>query len=178
MKNILLWIVLIGSVAVLSVFARVFVPDIFSKKSVDVPKERACSMEAKLCSDGSVVGRSGPKCEFAPCPNGLVENENVLVTTPLPNQVVSNPLVVTGSARGTWYFEASFPVSLVDGNGKVLGRGIAQAKDEWMTPEFVPFEARIDFDPPTTMTGFLILSKDNPSGLSENDAEVKFPIRF
>lgn len=28
----------------------------------------ACTMEAKLCPDGSAVGRSGPNCEFAPCP--------------------------------------------------------------------------------------------------------------
>jgi hypothetical protein len=28
----------------------------------------ACTMEAKLCPDGSAVGRSGPKCEFTPCP--------------------------------------------------------------------------------------------------------------
>lgn len=28
----------------------------------------ACTMDAKLCDDGSYVGRSGPKCEFAPCP--------------------------------------------------------------------------------------------------------------
>lgn len=28
----------------------------------------ACTQEAKLCSDGSFVGRTGPKCEFAPCP--------------------------------------------------------------------------------------------------------------
>lgn len=27
-----------------------------------------CTMEAKLCPDGSYVGRQGPKCEFAPCP--------------------------------------------------------------------------------------------------------------
>ncbi len=27
-----------------------------------------CTMEAKLCSDGSAVGRSGPRCEFAACP--------------------------------------------------------------------------------------------------------------
>lgn len=30
----------------------------------------ACTMEAKLCPDGSAVGRMGPKCEFAPCPSG------------------------------------------------------------------------------------------------------------
>lgn len=27
-----------------------------------------CTMEAKLCPDGTGVGRSGPNCEFAPCP--------------------------------------------------------------------------------------------------------------
>jgi|CXWL01.1.fsa_nt_gi predicted PurR-regulated permease PerM len=34
----------------------------------------ACTMEAKICPDGSAVGRSGPKCEFAACPT----------TSPLP----------------------------------------------------------------------------------------------
>jgi hypothetical protein len=29
----------------------------------------ACTMEALVCPDGSAVGRSGPKCEFAACPN-------------------------------------------------------------------------------------------------------------
>ena len=28
----------------------------------------ACTMEARLCPDGSSVGRSGPNCEFAACP--------------------------------------------------------------------------------------------------------------
>jgi len=28
----------------------------------------ACTMDAKLCSDGSYVGREGPKCEFKSCP--------------------------------------------------------------------------------------------------------------
>lgn len=33
-------------------------------------KPVACTQEAKLCSDGSSVGRTGPNCEFAPCPLG------------------------------------------------------------------------------------------------------------
>ncbi|MFZ1626216.1 MAG: hypothetical protein WAT81_00245 [Candidatus Moraniibacteriota bacterium] len=43
--------------------------------SVDTPipgvGEWACTMEAKLCPDGSAVSRSGPRCEFAPCPGGV-----------------------------------------------------------------------------------------------------------
>lgn len=30
--------------------------------------QRPCTEEAKLCPDGSSVGREGPNCEFAPCP--------------------------------------------------------------------------------------------------------------
>jgi hypothetical protein len=29
--------------------------------------QQACTQEAKLCPDGSAVGRTGPNCEFAPC---------------------------------------------------------------------------------------------------------------
>jgi len=28
----------------------------------------ACTQEAKLCPDGTAVGRTGPKCEFEACP--------------------------------------------------------------------------------------------------------------
>jgi hypothetical protein len=42
------------------------------------PAPVACTMEAKLCPDGSAVGRSGQNCEFAPCPE-------VATTTPEAN---------------------------------------------------------------------------------------------
>jgi hypothetical protein len=29
---------------------------------------QACTEEAKVCPDGSAVGRTQPNCEFAPCP--------------------------------------------------------------------------------------------------------------
>jgi len=34
------------------------------------PKENGvvCTTDAKLCPDGSYVGRSGPNCTFDPCP--------------------------------------------------------------------------------------------------------------
>jgi len=34
------------------------------------PQAVACTQEAKLCPDGSYVGRVGPECEFAACPAG------------------------------------------------------------------------------------------------------------
>lgn len=35
-----------------------------------MPRPIACTMEAKMCPDGSYVSRTGPNCEFAPCPGG------------------------------------------------------------------------------------------------------------
>jgi hypothetical protein len=36
--------------------------------SVNFSGSVACTLEAKLCPDGSHVSRTGPNCEFAPCP--------------------------------------------------------------------------------------------------------------
>lgn len=33
-----------------------------------------CTMDAKICPDGSSVGRSGPDCEFEPCPGETPSN--------------------------------------------------------------------------------------------------------
>jgi hypothetical protein len=46
---------------------------IYYKQSVNQPV--ACTMEAKLCPDGSYVGRTGPKCEFTPCPSSVVSGK-------------------------------------------------------------------------------------------------------
>ena len=39
-----------------------------SPKASPSTSPKACTMDAKICPDGSSVGRSGPNCEFAPCP--------------------------------------------------------------------------------------------------------------
>jgi len=38
-----------------------------------ISQEIGCTLEAKICPDGTAVGRSGPSCEFAPCPGGNIE---------------------------------------------------------------------------------------------------------
>jgi hypothetical protein len=102
----------------------------------------------------------------------------IKVTNPQPNQVVESPLIIEGEARGTWFFEATFPVKLLDANGNVIAAHFAQAQDDWMTENFVPFKAQIEFEKPATDTGVLILEKDNPSGLPENDAKIEIPVRY
>ena len=93
------------------------------------------------------------------------------------NDSISSPLTITGEAR-TWYFEASFPVELLDGAGRRLAIVPAGAQGNWMTTEFVPFKATLQFAPPATAEGTLILRNDNPSDMREKDEIVRLPVRF
>jgi len=110
----------------------------------------------------------------------LIRVENISAGT-----VVSSPLVIAGRARGTWFFEAGFPVLITDSSGTVMGEGVASAQGEWMTEDFVPFTATLAFSMPNTegktdsvRRGTLILKNDNPSGLPENDLSLNIPIVF
>lgn len=40
---------------------------LMKKRPVDLGNT-ACTMDAKICPDGTAVGRSGPNCEFEKCP--------------------------------------------------------------------------------------------------------------
>ncbi|KND50457.1 MAG: hypothetical protein AB202_02265 [Parcubacteria bacterium C7867-007] len=100
----------------------------------------------------------------------------IVVDTPQPGSVTGKEVVVKGKARGYWYFEASFPVELRDANGKVLQVLPAQAMGEWMTEEFVPFSITLKAPQSYIGPATLVLMKDNPSGLPENDASISIPI--
>lgn len=94
------------------------------------------------------------------------------------NDIIKSPLTITGEARGNWFFEASFPIKLLDGNGNEIATTIAQAQSDWMMEEFVQFKAILEFKNPETETGKIVLEKDNPSGLSELNEDISVPIRF
>lgn len=110
--------------------------------------------------------------------NIIEKSDLIRVDVPRPNGRIESPLAISGEARGYWFFEASFPVKLFDESGNLLGIAIAQAKSEWMTEEFVPFEAVLEFSVPASKKGTLIFQKDNPSGLPEYDDELSFPVFF
>ncbi|MDO8425749.1 MAG: Gmad2 immunoglobulin-like domain-containing protein [bacterium] len=110
--------------------------------------------------------------------NALEISDRIHVTSPRPNAAIANPLTVTGEARGTWFFEATFPVRIEREDGTVLVQHYAQAQGEWMTENFVPFTATLTFDAPTSGRGTLILERSNPSDLPEHDAELRIPITF
>jgi len=77
--------------------------------------DEACTQEAKLCPNGSSVGRVGPNCEFAPCPG-----ENQPTTTALSEDearaIAEESCIKGGEALAagsyneitkTWWFDAN-----------------------------------------------------------------------
>lgn len=65
----------------LIVFSAVIFGGYFLIKSISNLSQKACTLEAKICPDGSSVGRTGPDCEFAPCPQ--ITNTPTPIPTPL-----------------------------------------------------------------------------------------------
>jgi hypothetical protein len=69
----------------------------------------------------------------------------------------------------------------MDWDGLIIAQGIARAKSDWMTSNFVPFEAKLTFTVDKkaySNKGTLILKRDNPSGLPANDNALEIPIIF
>jgi hypothetical protein len=167
---------------------------LFTKSRENEEGTIACTMDALICPDGSSVGRTGPNCSFAPCPQTPTPTtpddidthiaskaDLIVVNFPKRDTPISSPITISGKARGYWFFEASFPISIVDWDGRIIGEGIATADGEWMTEDFVPFTATITYDLPEDTPyrrGAIILQKDNPSGLPENDNALEIPITF
>ncbi len=60
-----------------------------------------CTLEAKLCPDGSSVGRTGPKCEFADCPVAQIKEGTTAALNQkiLNNGVYITPLEVVSDSR-------------------------------------------------------------------------------
>lgn len=174
MKNTLIIILILIAVA----FGLWFLPSVPSVKEATNFEECAAKgnpvMESypRQCRDGDLTFTEN-------IGNELEKTDLIRITSPRPNDVIKSPLMITGEARGQWFFEASFPVFLTDWDGKIIAQGIATAKGEWMTANFVPFEATLTFTPEKNIysnRGTLVLQKDNPSGLPLHDDALEIPV--
>lgn len=119
-----------------------------------------------------------------PTPPSSATNSNfdessldVILLSPQPDSRVTSPLKISAKAPGSWFFEASIPLELTDSNGTVLANAVGQVEGGWMTVNAVTFDAEFTFHT-NASDGFIVIKKDNPSGLPENDSFVKFPVKF
>jgi len=104
------------------------------------------------------------------------KNDSIKIKNIVANQVVSTPLHIEGEARGSWFFEASFPIKVVDENLNEIGSGQAKADGEWMTSDFVKFNADINYKKSSSSKAVIIFERDNPSGLESNYEKFIIPV--
>jgi len=66
----------------------------YPKKTDKQPNQAwECNGDGKICPDGSVVGRSGPKCEFAACPSP--DAKSATITTSLGQKMTALNVSIT-----------------------------------------------------------------------------------
>lgn len=111
-------------------------------------------------------------------PDQPEQNDQIRVDLPLPEMEVFGTFTVAGSARGSWFFEGQFPAQVIDEKGDNIAMVTAIAQGDWMTNDFVQFRAEFNFEVTKEQDATLILKKDNPSGLPENDAKVEIAIKL
>jgi hypothetical protein len=157
----------------------------------DLPKNNISVTDFESCARvGNAVMESYPRQCRSKDGRSFTENignelekmDLIRIENPRPNQEIQSPLIVKGEARGFWFFEGDFPIKLLDADGNIIIQHYASANPpaggDWMTEDFVAFETRLEFENSPTQTGTLILERDNPSDLPENDDELEVPIKF
>jgi hypothetical protein len=138
----------------------------------------ACSKPAPKSETPTAATTATTTTTTTTTTTGADSADLIVVEVPGADGVVASPLRVAGRARGFWFFEATFPIKLLDANGKLVSESFVQASAEWMTTEFVPFEGKLIFEPPATATGTLVFEKANASGLPQHDDSLRMPVRF
>jgi hypothetical protein len=101
------------------------------------------------------------------------------IFSPDPDETLSFPIMIEGEARGSWFFEGDFPVTVLDEEGKSLLVTYAVAQADWMTDEFVPFSLSItDLDWGGSQYGTLLFMKDSPERETGIIPQEPWPITF
>lgn len=104
--------------------------------------------------------------------NVNTEPEKIINLNIEPRDAIKSPQVITGQAPGSWFFEGSFPIEIIDDTGTVIKQSYVTAIGEWMTDDYVSFQAIVEFNnlmASDSQVGKIVFKKDNPSGLPEND---------
>lgn len=116
-----------------------------------------------------------PKTSNSTVPEGV----DLKVTLPLPDTKVTSPITVTGIVPAGWMFEGVFPVVVLDSSEVIIAQGHAEetVRGSWMNGKPTEFEATLTFKT-NSKNGSILLLKENPSGLPENDETFEVPVKF
>jgi hypothetical protein len=150
MKKITLGIIIVF----LMVLVAIVVFGVYKFNFTNDDIHAACTEEAKICPDGSAVGRTGPKCEFVPCP---IENDQTVgaFSETEARAIAENICIKGGEAllagrynenSKTWWFDANLNATRQGCNPAcVVSEETKTAEINWRcTGLIVPHEADAD----------------------------------
>jgi len=181
-KNIIaMWI--IGILVLIAIVGTVL---FYFQKTVGLNLKKDINSFEECVSAGHSILESYPRqCvtsggkKFIENIGNLIEKMDLIkVNNLLPNQTISSPITIEGAARGFWFFEGSFPISVLDERENIISQSIATSQGNWMTKNFVPFKATVEFGVDFPQNGTIIFKKNNPSGLAQNDDQLIIPVKL
>lgn len=133
-----------------------------------------------ICVNGEWIKHGNPKTSQpdTPCFVGIPEGLSII--SPKSNAEIKSPVVVKGYVNGNGWtgFEAQAGnVRILDESGNVLAVTPLTLKTDWTKlPAY--FEVEMNFVNSASGTGSMVFSNENPSGMSDKDKEVVWPVTF
>lgn len=103
-------------------------------------------------------------------------HDRIVIDSPKQGASVGHSFTVRGQAPGPWFYEAVFPIKILDKDRNVIGSAQGRAQGAWTTDAQVPFTADVQIAGSYRGNAVLVLLRDNPSGLPENDDALEVPI--
>ncbi|MDD4382006.1 MAG: GerMN domain-containing protein [Candidatus Dojkabacteria bacterium] len=119
-------------------------------------------------------GQTDEKKEVTKTAEGLVYE----MVTPLPNDELDCDFEIEGSISGTWFFEGSAPVKLINSNGTEILSFNITVEGDWMEEDMVTFKASVECTEKCDGGAKLVFLKNNPSDSTENDDSFEIPVSF
>lgn len=91
MKQLIFFVILLAVFGFAAFMYRATLEAPFHGTNTASSTATACTAEAKVCPDGTSIGRTGPNCEFAACPLPNIELPPAGVSFVLPAGYKANP---------------------------------------------------------------------------------------
>ena len=112
---------------------------------------------------------------FVACGGVPPLQKQAIFSSPEPNELVTSPLKVEGTAYKAFYYEGEVDLLIEDANGNEIAGWYGSAKGDWFNQDMTPFTASIVFTPPETAEGALVIYRETEAGVR---TELRVPIRF
>lgn len=101
--------------------------------------------------------------------------DDIHIETPMPDARVTSPLIASGEANNSWYFEAVFPARLMAQDGTIIAEAPAIAASDWTQPGRVPFNIEMAFTVDAETHATLVLEEDMPRE-GQEPRQVRIPV--